>query len=824
MMDIRKRRNLLFVISIFISAVISGQERENLMKLIATTETIVDNKLSENGDWSTWRKSYDGNADTLMIKSNHFTEQKIRTKVLSYRFLVGNTILINYKDKVEWIDLKKDKNLIVQNISKTFPIDSGKYFGITQKTPNKDLLQIYNSENGQFITEEKIDRYFYYAKEQKLIIVQKENKTNTIKFWDDNHFESLKSTTDDVITAILSSDNQSWALIGKAENQELYAQLIARKNLKIWDIKSPLKEETEFILPKDLGDGKWLFEFLGKMKERGNGIVEVWYSQERDLETLKRPSSKIIRVLADVNNGSQKNLSKFGFSDIFPISGNRALAYNRTELEDYIAYRSPVKLHLINLTSDKMYFIDTVDHVLLNENVNILLTKSKDFWTILDLASLKKTKINHQNLSTPIFSDNSTILFATDSAICKYDIRNQKGKNLISDNEATFKMLSKNSKMFGSGKIWMETSENYLRNEVFFEIKKNDQSQVSLWKFSGKKPMKILQIEGNKYSSLKSDKEQSAFQWVEENHNLSPMLKLRSKKKDDLVIFSSNSKKESLKALKKEVITYQNSRGKKLNGILYYPMNFSEQKEYPLVVKIYEDQLKFRNDFTAPSLKNDAGFNIMNLLVEGYFVLLPDIEYDDRGPGLCAVDAIHAALDKIGNNESIDSSNIALYGFSFGGYETNFIATQSNRFKIYISGSGMSDTVSDYFLYNNNFKNLNYYRFENYQMRHHKSFTENKEKFFNNNPIYFTENVNAPMLLFTGKKDQNIPWDNSLKMYSALRRNNKKVAVLFYKNEAHGLYQTKAQLDLSLRVLDWLDYFLKGKQVEWIDKEMKDAN
>ncbi len=67
------------------------------------------------------------------------------------------------------------------------------------------------------------------------------------------------------------------------------------------------------------------------------------------------------------------------------------------------------------------------------------------------------------------------------------------------------------------------------------------------------------------------------------------------------------------------------------------------------------------------------------------------------------MESIDKALDKLLMNRNINSSKVGLIGHSFGGYLTNFIATHSNRFATYISGSGVSDIISSYFSYNYNF-------------------------------------------------------------------------------------------------------------------------
>ncbi|TXF79465.1 prolyl oligopeptidase family serine peptidase [Chryseobacterium sp.] len=66
-----------------------------------------------------------------------------------------------------------------------------------------------------------------------------------------------------------------------------------------------------------------------------------------------------------------------------------------------------------------------------------------------------------------------------------------------------------------------------------------------------------------------------------------------------------------------------------------------------------------------------------------------------------------------------------------------------------------------------------------------------------------------------------VDWQDTRTFYNALKRNDKKVIALFYKNNGHGMTDDKAQADLSRRLHDWLDYFLKDIPVEWIGVEMK---
>ncbi|WP_449397658.1 alpha/beta hydrolase family protein [Chryseobacterium wanjuense] len=64
-----------------------------------------------------------------------------------------------------------------------------------------------------------------------------------------------------------------------------------------------------------------------------------------------------------------------------------------------------------------------------------------------------------------------------------------------------------------------------------------------------------------------------------------------------------------------------------------------------------------------------------------------------------------------------------------------------------------------------------YWQFEGGQYRMPGSFTNFKSLYIDNSPVYHAEKVNVPILLWVGKKDENIDWQQTMEFYLALRRN-----------------------------------------------------
>jgi dipeptidyl aminopeptidase/acylaminoacyl peptidase len=103
------------------------------------------------------------------------------------------------------------------------------------------------------------------------------------------------------------------------------------------------------------------------------------------------------------------------------------------------------------------------------------------------------------------------------------------------------------------------------------------------------------------------------------------------------------------------------------------------------------------------------------------------------------------------------------------------------------------------------------------------AFADGKEIYVKNNPIHYVEKVNAPILLWTGREDENVPWDQTTEFFIGLKRSGKPVIALFYPKGRHAFaYNSQEKKDLYTKVMEWWDYFFKDKKnVPWINEQMK---
>lgn len=279
--------------------------------------------------------------------------------------------------------------------------------------------------------------------------------------------------------------------------------------------------------------------------------------------------------------------------------------------------------------------------------------------------------------------------------------------------------------------------------------------------------------------------------------------------KESHTIFKSNPDWKQYKWPQRELIHYNTKTADSLKGVLIYPLDYNSAKKYPMVVSTYTKQSFLYHEFSPPYYFNEIGFDYLTYALDGYFVLLPDIHYEPDAPGISAATCIEKAVKTTIENASIDSNKIGLIGHSQGGFDTAFTITQTDLFAAAVAGSGIFNFESFYFdIYKlGGLPEIS--RIENNLFNMQSSFFENPHAYRANSPLHQATKINTPFLIWTGKADTNVNPNQSLQMYLALRRLRKPAKLIYYEGENHVLNQIENRKDLTNRIKEWFDRYLK---------------
>lgn len=320
-------------------------------------------------------------------------------------------------------------------------------------------------------------------------------------------------------------------------------------------------------------------------------------------------------------------------------------------------------------------------------------------------------------------------------------------------------------------------------------------------------------------SDMQYFENKDTYLYTEQRFDMSPRLVLRKNNSPEKIIFQSNPHREKYYWGSAELINFTTSKGKQAKGILYYPADYDPAKKYPMIVHIYEKQSSSFHHYINPTFYTGTGFNAAVMTANGYFVLCPDIQHETGTVGENTVDFTISAVKYIINRNVVNTKKIGLMGHSFGGYETNFVITQTDIFRAAISGGSISDLTSFYLNVGWALSISDMARFQSQQWRIGKTPFEDPALYAKNSPVANVSNVHTPLLLWSGKEDWHTNWHQSIEFYMALRRLKKPGVMLLYPEEHHVLTKPFNQKKHSLKVMQWFDYYLKDNHsFKWIDE------
>ena len=258
-----------------------------------------------------------------------------------------------------------------------------------------------------------------------------------------------------------------------------------------------------------------------------------------------------------------------------------------------------------------------------------------------------------------------------------------------------------------------------------------------------------------------------------------------------------------------EPVKWVSLEGKAMKGLLYKPENFDPGKKYPMIIYYYERYSdKLNTHFVPNPSRSTVNFPYYNS--NGYLVFVPDIIYTTGHPGKDAYNSIMSGTLELMKRPYVDASNMGLQGHSWGGYQTAFMVTQTGMFKAAMAGAPVSNMTSAYGGIRWESGMVRQFQYEQTQSRIGGTLWDKRELYIENSPIFFADRITTPLLIMSNDNDGAVPWYQGIEFFTALRRLGKPAWLLVYNGEEHNLTKRPNRQDLSIRMSQFFDHFLKG--------------
>ena len=267
---------------------------------------------------------------------------------------------------------------------------------------------------------------------------------------------------------------------------------------------------------------------------------------------------------------------------------------------------------------------------------------------------------------------------------------------------------------------------------------------------------------------------------------------------------------------KVELFDFKSTIGVPLQALLYYPANYDPSKKYPLIVYTYELLTQGFHRYIAP--RETDYYNTTAWTQQGYFVMMPDIVFRPREPGLGTQYSVEAAVKNVIGRGLVDPAKVGHIGHSQGGYEAAFLGTHSKMFATTVSGSGITDMISFAGQLHWSGGSAEFDHWETGQFRMQVAPWEDFPAMLANSPLNKVHEMPAKsMLLEVGSEDGTVDSRQGSLFYNYARRAGKNVVMLMYPGEGHGLAKKENQIDYHRRINQWFDHYLKGNPpAKWI--------
>ena len=258
-----------------------------------------------------------------------------------------------------------------------------------------------------------------------------------------------------------------------------------------------------------------------------------------------------------------------------------------------------------------------------------------------------------------------------------------------------------------------------------------------------------------------------------------------------------------------EMVYWKTEDGIDAEGLLYKPEDFDPAKKYPMLVYFYEKDSDGLYTYKTPAPSRSI-INIPYCVSNGYIVFVPNIYYTDGHPGQSAMRSIMPGVEMLCQNPWVDSEKMALQGQSWGGYQTAYMITQTDRFAAAGAGAPVSNMTSAYGGIRWESGRSRQSQYEHTQSRIGKDLWEGFDLYIENSPVFFAPNVKTPLLIMHNDNDGAVPWYQGIEYFMALRRLGKPAWMLQYNGEAHNLVHRHNCMDYSVKLMEFFDHYLKG--------------
>jgi dipeptidyl aminopeptidase/acylaminoacyl peptidase len=243
--------------------------------------------------------------------------------------------------------------------------------------------------------------------------------------------------------------------------------------------------------------------------------------------------------------------------------------------------------------------------------------------------------------------------------------------------------------------------------------------------------------------------------------------------------------------------------GATISSILFRPANAPAKQPLPLILYIHG----------GPVGQDEFGFDMTSQILAGAGYAVANVNY--RGSSGRGVDFTRAIYADWGNKEVIDivgaadhlikegivdAKRMGISGWSYGGYSTDYVIANDQRFKAAVSGAGSGLQFTMY--------GTDQYVTQ-YETEIGTPWKQTDKWMRLSYPFFHVDKIKTPTLFMASQNDFNVPVAGSEQMYQAFKSLGIPTELVIYPGQNHGLSVPSYGKDRLERYIKWFDKYLK---------------
>ncbi len=277
-------------------------------------------------------------------------------------------------------------------------------------------------------------------------------------------------------------------------------------------------------------------------------------------------------------------------------------------------------------------------------------------------------------------------------------------------------------------------------------------------------------------------------------------------------VTNSNPWLEDVELARQQLVTYEARDGLSIEGLVVYPLDYRRGERYPLILVVHGGPEAHYSDGWLTGYSRPAQV----AAARGYVLFYPNyrgstgrgVEFAMTSQGRYAKEEFDDLVDGVDHliaQGLVDADRVGITGGSYGGYATAWGATYySDRFAAAVMFVGVSEQLSKF--------GTTDIPQEMYLVHSRAWPWEDWELFEESSPIRYVERARTPILIMHGDEDPRVDPRQSeiLYRYLVTQDDPPPARLVFYKGEGHGNRRASSRYDYSLRMMRWMDHYLKG--------------